>query len=158
MADVFGTGKRGCFHLITTDASGGRGGVLSLPGAGAIPSAPTDPFLVTSVRLVRNEILSHNKTFGGAIYSYAFGHDPNSSILDVGFTAFVGGNAPGAALATLDGHYKASRVSVALETASFSLGGSGAIIGYVVGMQSTTQNPELGLQDFSIRLSLPEVT
>lgn len=155
MADIFGnTGGRGCFMVARRDAIESIGASLDLPGWGAIPSGYADPFLVTSFSLQRHEMITHNKTFGGRIYSYAFGHDPNTSILDVSLTAFLGA---GGGLNPLDiagAAYTVSRVSNSLDVGKFTLGGSTAVAGYVVGYSSSTIDPEHGLQDFSVRLAL----
>lgn len=155
MADVFGTGQRGCFHLLSSDATAGMGAQLQMPSS-TLPAALADPFLVTSFSMVRKESIAHNKTFGGGIYSYAFGNDPNSGILEVGFTAFLGTQYGVSPMTTLLDAYAAGRVSNSLETASFEIGGA-AVAGYVVGITSGTQDAQLRLQQFTIRLSLPEV-
>ncbi len=157
MADIFGTGPRGCFSVVNVAAQGGNGGILALPVGGVMPSSQSDPFLVTSFRLSRNEVVSHNKTFGGRIYSYAFGNDPNSSALDISFTSFLGADIGGAAFGIIDGNYKDSRIYSSLALARFAIGSSPAVAGYVVNLSSNTVDPEHNLQDFSIRLALVDI-
>jgi hypothetical protein len=154
MADVFGTGGRGCFKVIKLNASQSIGAYIQLPGGGNLPSSQTDLYLVTGFKLVRNEIITHNVTFGGSVYSYAFGNDPGTSALDVSLTAFMADGAK--ALGAIDGAYQAGRVSKLPAKGKFSMGGT-VIEGYVVNLSSSTINTEFNLQDFSIRLALTEV-
>lgn len=158
MADVFGTlDRRGCFAVMTQNAAAG-GGIISIPGYGNLPSSSTDPFLVTGFKLHKSEMLSHNKTFGGSIYSYAFGHDPNASVLEVDVTGFLMGHGTSGAreaFQKISTAYRAGRVSESLELAKFTLGGE-AVEGYIIGMSSATRDAEYNLQNFSVRMSLLE--
>jgi len=152
MANVFGTGPRGCFVKKDIYSSGSVGASLDLPG-GTLGGG-VDGLLVTSFRVNCAEILLHNKTFGGTTYSYAFGHDPNSSFAEVSFTAFLKDDFA-AFSAAYDG-YISGRVSSSLALATLVVG-STSISGYVVGFNSGTTQPELNIQNCSIRLSLPEL-
>lgn len=154
MADIFGTDNRGCFSVAPVNASGSGGATLLLPNSSITTSGFADPYLVTSLRMENNEAISHNKTFGGDVYSYAFGHDPNSSYLTASFTVFLGAEEDG--LSDLYGAYKDSRVYESMAMAQFSLG-SASVAGYVVAMSSSTVDPEHNLQDFSMRLAIAEL-
>lgn len=156
MSDIFGTGPRGCFFIVPSDASGSVGARIELPGSGNVPASLGDPMLVTSFSMSRNEVVVHNKTFGGKIYSYAFGNDPNTSTLDVSLTVCLGKDS-GAAFGTLDGAFRTSRIYESLELAKFTVGSASVVAGYVVNLASQTLSVEHNLQDFSLRLALVEI-
>jgi hypothetical protein len=156
MADVFGNHKRtrGCFMAIKMNAAHGRGSVLSLPGSVDIPTGFGEPTLVTGFSTSLVDATTHVKTFGGNVYTYAFGHDPSQSVLDVSVTAFIGQDDK--IVGKMLNAYRNSRVSKTGAKARFVVGNSPAISGYVIGQSSQTQSAELNLQVFTFRIALVE--
>jgi len=157
MADIFGndSSMRGCFTQISMTSSSGLGASLRLPGFGRMPSSFGEPNLVIGFSTSKVDAVTHLKTFGGNVYTYAFGNDPNQSILDVTVAAFIGGDrgVTGDMLASYDD----SRVSQSLSKARFVVGNAPAVSGYLVGQSSNTQSPEYNIQVFNYRIALTEL-
>lgn len=156
MADVFGNHMttRGCFMAIQMNAAHGQGAVLKLPAAGDTPRSFGEPTLVTGFSTSKVDATTHVKTFGGNVYSYAFGHDPNQSVLDVNVTAFVGQDSR--VIGSLMKAYADARISRTSQKARLVVGNSEAISGYLVGQNSQTQSPDFNLQAFTFRIALVE--
>jgi len=158
MSDVFGNHKttRGCFMQIQMNASGGQGAVLRLPAASPsqLPASLGDPLLVTGFSTSKVDATTHVKTFGGNVYTYAFGHDPNQSVLDVTVTAFLGQDS--GVVGQLLSAYTAGRVSASSAKAKLALGSSEVVSGYLVGQSSQTQSSEYNMQVFTFRIAIVE--
>lgn len=169
MAEVFGnqSGIRGCFMVYTYNSSGGRGAQLMMPGGTPLPSSsPTDPLIVTGFGGSQREAVTFMPTFGGRVYTFAFGHDPTNSSISVQFLGFlvsgtVAGGGGGGRLSsvtdTVMKSYNKSRVSVTGKYARLSLGRSKPVRGFVLGMGTETGDPEINVQRFTVMLGLAEV-
>lgn len=174
MAEIFGNAgarnNRGCFMVYTYDSTAGRGAVLILPTAQRLPTAAyTDPYMVVGFGGSQREAVTYTKTFGGRVYTFAFGHDPNNSRLTVQFMGFMtagvkstrvgagGGGGFSSVTDTMLQAYSTARVSVTPQYARLMLGNSEPLRGFVVGMATETSDAEYNLQRFSIELGLPEV-
>jgi hypothetical protein len=170
MAEIFGnsaTNMRGCFMVYTYNAGAGRGAQLVLPDGGNMPeNAWSQPYIVTGFGGAQREAVTYTKTFGGRVYTFAFGHDPNGSHITVQFLGFlVSGNAiraggGGGFSSVTDiilGKYNTNRISQQPRYAKLTLGRSKPIRGFIVGMSTETGDAEINVQRFTVELGLPEV-
>lgn len=165
MAEFFGNdaGIRGCFSVYLTKEGQSHGAVLELPGqsGGEYPSTYSDPFLVVGFAAVQSESVSFTKVFGGRVYTYAFGHDPRASTMEVQMMGFlVNKHNYSHVVETLNTGYRDGRVSTSLQYAKLGLGmGTGAtpLRGFVIGLSTNTTDPMHSMQQFTVRLALPEV-
>jgi hypothetical protein len=169
---IFGNDKkaRGCWREIMGPYTIGVGANLSLPngttlpaqttsgGTGASSGARTDPFFISAIGMTQKEKYHVVQCFMDKNYTYAFGHDPRSSLIDVTFTMFLTGADGigfGDSLKNMLKAYYESRLSASPDYASLTLGNA-FMQGFVVGMSSSTQDPEHNLQSFTIQLLLIE--
>ena len=155
---IFGNDKhvRGCWIELSSakySTTVGRGAYLTLSGQD-LPIAGKEPYFVTGITLGQREKYSVVQCFQDRNYTYAFGHDPASSILEVSFIAFLTnktGTAFGQSLQKLMGAYKAGRVSQNQQYGILTLD-SCTIKGFLIGMQTSTSDPEHNLQQFTALL------
>jgi len=162
MSEIFGNDRniRGCFHVFSFNGSASRGASLRLPGGGQIPWGVqmTEPILTAGFSVAQAEAVSFVKVFGDRVYTYAFGHDPNPSMLTVEFIGFLIDKTRYSGV--LDDYlerYRTGRVSEALRYAKFGVGSEQPMRGFIVGMGSGTMDGEHSLQRFSMTLALVEV-
>jgi len=166
---IFGT-THGCFMAINMDGHKSHGAHLMLPSGTQIPSASlSDPILVTGVTAQQRERFSYVECFDNYNYTYAFGHDPKASSVQVDFMAMLvsgsvytsgpgggGGNLTNV-VSQFSQQYKENRVSVNPKYAMVTLGGSSNVYkGFVIGMGTGTASPEYNLQMLSMLLAIPE--
>lgn len=157
---VFGNDKhgRGCFREIMGDASAMKSAVYIKMAAGTYP-APGDrttPYLVTSVSFSQKEKFSVVQCFGDRNYTYAFGHDPTASMLEVTLTSFLAGTdgeTYGDALKQLVTAYQKSRLSASKKLVQLTLG-TMYMEGFLVGMTGATQDQEHNLQSVTFVIML----
>jgi hypothetical protein len=172
---IFGNDRntRGCFLVLQLNAADGRGAQLRLPSGDFLPETSyTYPLLVTNFQFTQAENVNYTKCFGDYVYTYAFGHDPHQSQLVIEFAGMLRGGTIG--LGSTRGRststtstgivtrfcskYEQARVSRSLNMAKLYIMGQADVLkGFVVGMSSSTLNPETSLQMFSIMLQLPTV-
>jgi hypothetical protein len=161
MSEIFGNTDqiRGCFKAFLLDAGASHGAVLKMP-SGDYPSTFSDPYLVIGFAAAQAEAVSFTKVFGGRVYTYAFGHDPNASWLNVDMMGFLVDKTDYSnVVEKLNGAYFSDRVTVSLQYAKLGLGmGGGAtpMRGFVVGISTQTADPMHSLQRFTVRLALVE--
>ena len=157
---VFGNDKhgRGCFREINGDiARIGSAVYLDLAG-GTIPEpgSRVTPFIVTSVSFSQKEKFSVVQCFGDRNYTYAFGHDPTASMLEVTLTSFLagtGGTSYGGALKQAVAAYRKARLSMSKKLVKLTMG-SLYMEGFLVGMTSATQDQEHNLQSITFVIML----
>ena len=167
MPFVFGTSEdspRGCFMAFTFDGQNTKGALLTLPDGEILTNPdPTWPLVVTSIRTNFIENSQFLKCFNDKIYTYAFGGDVGEMIVDfVGFLS-PGVEAGGASGGVSDDAwsiafeaYNRARLSKSLDFATLTLGRS-SLQGLIVGLGTSTQSAEYGLQGFSLKMAkLPE--
>jgi|688.fasta_scaffold122559_3 hypothetical protein len=174
---VFGTGttSRGCHREWMQGYVIGRGAFLSLPdgqiyptvagsgsGSGSSGVGPWavdtgSEFFITGVTFAQKEKYHIVQCFNDRNYTYAFGHDPLASLVEVQFTVFLvnGDNDFGSAVQTLVAAYKANRLSARPEYATLTLGKL-CVQGFVVGMQTGTMDPHFQTQSYTVFLLLVE--
>lgn len=172
---IFGNDKhsRGCFREVMGSTTLGRGAFLNLAGtqyggttgaalSGAsgngIDTVTTEPFFINAIGFSQKEKYHLVQCFKDRTYTYAFGHDPQSSLIEVRFTMFLagsGGTEFGEAMKTLITGYSKARLSKNPEYSSLTIG-SVTLQGFVVGMNSATQDPEHNLQSFTIVILVVE--
>jgi hypothetical protein len=152
-----GTQTRGCFHEMSLNGKGSLGAYLVLAG---LKQSPQAPFFVTHVGFAEKERFNVVQCFNDRNYVYAFGHDPQSSMVSVHYTAFlarpdagVSGSKP--TVTTFLETYDKARLSKSLTRADLHIANT-LLHGFVVGMESSTQNPETNTQSFQIVLLLTE--
>lgn len=158
MSELFGNSDktRGCFRVAEITASGGHGAQLVLGGGKKLPQAITDPMLVIGFDCSLQESTLFNKCFGGRTYTYAFGHDPDRSTLNVnmiGFLRSVSGKDSAYDLAV--NTYRDNRVSEQPKYAYLIIGKSEPLRGFLAGMTASTVDPQYGLQNFTFHLVCP---
>jgi len=161
MATIFGNDQniRGCFTVFHINASSGRGAILRMPQYSLPTSSYTDPLLVVGFSYSQKEATHMVKTFGDRTYTYAFGHDPRSSVLQVNFVGFmIRGKQYSSVVDSFNKAYKASRVSEGKAYAQLGFGAATSPLrGFVIGMSSNTLDPETSVQGFAVDLALIEV-
>ena len=167
---IFGT-AHGCFMAINMDGSKSRGAHLVLPDGTSVPAQSlTDPLLVTGVSAQQREKFSFVECFDSYNYTYAFGHDPKASSVQVDFLGLLvsgsaytggGGGGGGGSLTNVVSQfmslYKSNRLSKNQQYARLTLGGSSNVFkGFLVGTGTGTASPEYNIQQLSMLLVLPE--
>lgn len=158
MSDIFGnTGIRGCFSHVNINAGNSRGAQLIMPAGFELPTYSfADPLLCTGFQVSIKEVTLYNKCFGNRVYTYAFGHDPNRSVVVVSFVAFlVDKTQYSGVVDTMMDSYKQSRVSQSRKVAKLLLGNSKPLQGFVTGLESGTLDPKHSLQEFKVILDVP---
>ena len=151
---IFGNDRhaRGCFVEISR--LGGPSNIGAVFSAVASASSGTSPYFISGAQIKQAEKYNIVQCFGDRNYTYAFGHDPTGSILEITFTAFLvdpSGNSFGQSLKTLMGAYASKRLSKTPTLATFSIGAC-SVQGFWVGMGSGTTDPEHNLQNFTAQL------
>jgi hypothetical protein len=166
---IFGTSSdspRGCFMAFAFDGQNSKGALLTLPDGELLTNPdPTWPLVVTGVRTNFVENSQFLKCFNDKIYTYAFGGDVGSMVVD-----FVGFLQPGTEAGSRGGGvtddpwtiafdaYNNARLSRSVDYATLTLG-SKALQGLVTQLGTSTQSPNFGLQTFSLTMAyLPEIS
>jgi len=161
MATIFGNDQniRGCFSVFRINSSTGRGAQLRLPSGNMPTDSYSDPLLVVGFSYQQREISHMVKTFGDRTYTYAFGHDPRGSVLQVNFVGFmIRGKQYSSVVDKVNQHYQKNRLSKAKAYAQLGFGSAASPLrGFVVGMTSQTLDPETSVQGFAMNLALVEV-
>lgn len=167
---VFGNdkGSRGCYAAFNIHSIS-RGAYLQLPSGNELPygiggdadagGLTVDPYIVTGLSYGQKEKYHLVQCFNDTVHTYAFGHDPTSSIVSVQFTAFImnqSGDTWSEVFQTFNREYRDSRVSVS-PTYAYVCFGSAVLKGFVIGMSSQTQDQQHNLQSFSMDLLAVEV-
>ena len=152
---IFGynTKAMGCFTVVDKSVVMGKGAYITLPEGSSLPSGSgADSTIVTSVAYSRKELYSVVKCFSHISHLYAFGNDPNASMISVTLIAFLtgkGGSSYSDAAGLIDGAYVNNRVSATPEQATVTIGNH-AINGFIIGMSSSTASAETNLQQYSL--------
>ena len=136
----------------------GEGNLATLPGRGM------RGLLITGISTVENESVSHLPCFGDKIYTYAYGMKPGT--VHVNVLAFMGSyrgksNTEGNYLRQLFGLYRHNRISKALNTVRIVFPGNekeagASLVGNLVGMQTSTRDVDVGLQQATLQLVTTE--
>lgn len=145
--------NRGCFVKKQVDSGGGQGARLSLSGT-MLPSGASDPFIVSGFSMRKEETIAIMRCFKDQSFIYAFGDNIEQSILSVKIIALMPASSGGAAVSTMIGAYASGRISKSTKLSYLTYGGSSALKGYVLGLDSSTVSAEYGLQSFDIKLLL----
>ena len=157
--EIFGNNQniRGCFSVFRLDSQAGRGAMLMLPSGDSMPTEDyNDPLLVTGFQMQQQESISFVKTFG-KVYSYAFGHEPNGSVLTVNFVGFmISGKQYSGVVGDVLQKYGDNRISQQPKYAKLALGNTTPLRGFVMGMSSQTQDSQTSVQFFGVTLALVE--
>lgn len=149
---IFGNDKhaRGCFLEVSGLAGGrtlGTGARFSVAGA----QLQQGDYFISAIQYAQREKFNIVQCFGDRNYVYAFGHDPQNSVMEVTFTAFLtnqSGNQFGNSLALLTGAYAASRISKKPQLSTLSIGAC-SVQGFWIGMGTATADVEHNLQSFT---------
>jgi hypothetical protein len=168
--------KRGCYATFNIATAAGKGAYLELPGSTTIPANVTtgvtqltngnvggdvghDPIIVTGLSFAQKEKYHLVQCFSDHTYTYAFGHDPHASLLEVNFLGFLVDD-PGTGwsnvIQTFCKDYKAARLVESKQYAKLYVASSKELKGFVVGMTSNTADAHHNLQQFSMTLLLAE--
>ena len=161
MALIFGNDRniRGCFHVFLLGGGSSRGAVLKLPGGGQMPTPNfSDPILVTGFSYSQQEAVSFVKCFDDYVYTYAFGHDPNPSVLNVQFMGFlIDGARYSGLVEDFNSKYRDNRVYEIPQYGRLAFGNAEPLKGFLIGMKSNTADPEHSIQQYTATLALVEV-
>ena len=155
---VFGndTKARGCFHAHNINENIKQGATLHLPEGGKFPAGDiADPYFVTGVEFAHKEKYHLVECFGDKVHTYAFGFDPRSSLISVHFAAFIiakSGEETSDAFAKMLTVYGANRLVNNQELVSVVFGGTGILQGFMIGMSSSTRDPQHNLQNFTMMM------
>lgn len=176
---IFGNDQntRGCFVAFRLNTAEGRGAQLQLPLGGNNKAndsflPETDyayPLTVTGFQFSQMESAHFLKCFGDYVYTYAFGHDPNS-VLTVEFagmlrkgnkrnlwgTASTTGSGFSEIMDDLPRKFQKARLYSSLRYAKFFLGSNAVLKGFLMAMTSNTADPQTSLQNFTMTLQLVE--
>jgi len=158
---VFGNdkGARGCYISFNVHNGFKRGAYLQLPDGTELKQDSSDPYIVTGLSFAQKEKYQLVQCFEDTVHTYAFGHDPTSSLISVEFTGFMiakGGEDYSALFDNMFMAYYNNRISMEPRY-SYVYMGSRLIGGFLVGMQSSTADPMHNLQKFSLDLLAVEV-
>lgn len=172
---VFGndTNTRGCFVALRMDTGEARGAQLELPDGNFLPEEDYSfPLTVMGFSFQQAENVSYVKCFGDYTYTYAFGHNPEASNLTVQFAGMLrkgtenvlgqdsegggGGGGLSEISDTMVRAYNDNRVFNSLNYAKFSVGSNDVLSGFIVGMSSSTLDPQVSLQQFNMTIQLVE--
>jgi len=174
---VFGNDKtmRGCFASYNLFTQGGRGARITFPvggkygvtlpsnltadATGATGGVAVDPIIVTGITYAQKEKFHLIQCFSDFTYTYAFGHDAQSSMLEIQFVAFLvasGGTEWSKIAQHFNDYYKKIRLIQNPEYAKVYIGSGDPLKGFVVGMKSSTADAHHNLQNFSMTLLLTE--
>lgn len=161
MGEIFGNDKkiRGCFMVHRMDKGSSRGAVVNMPTGGPLPgNSYSEPILCTGFDFTLTETVLFNRCFGNRTYTYAFGHDPNASVLNIHLLGFlINPKEYSGIVDKVVGQYRTSRISESKRVGYLSLGSSKPLRGFVVGMSSQSEDPQHSLQQFTIRMACPKV-
>ena len=150
MAEIFGSGERGCFTAVNVGTDSAEGAQLTV-GHRLGGDSGSRGLLVTGYDMVQREAVSFSKTFGRGVHTYAFGHDPANSYLTVQFVGALSEDAE----STVRSAYRNGRISENQTLAVFSPKPRGiSIEGYVVGLSSNTMSTETFLQNYKMHLAI----
>ena len=166
--EIFGnsSGVRGCFVNFNFNNST-MGARLSLPGGAlTVKISPSQPYVVTGLTFGQKEKYHLVQCFDDTVHTYAFGHDPASSIVSVEVTGFIIEGGPHGRHRRRGSHsslftdtleaYAASRLSQIPEYGYVYLG-QAVLKGFLIGMSSSTIDPQFNLQRFTFDLLAVEV-
>jgi hypothetical protein len=159
------TKKRGCYATFTLPGDEGFGAYLELP-TGTIPpysgvstgegtSATHAPIIVTGITFAQKEKFQLVQCFNDHAYTYAFGHDPMSSLIEVSFLGFLtsdDGTGWSNVIQSFCYEYKRARLIESKQMAKIYVASDKPLQGFVVGMRSGTASAEYNFQNFSVTL------
>lgn len=160
-ADMGGTGTRGAYKEMWLSGKNGKGSALVVNNSSYPSGGANDKYFVTNVAMTQKERYSIVQCFDDKNYIYAFGHDPASSMITVGFMAFLGrcdsSGTDGDGFQRLLALYSNTRITKYLKPVKVKLGGALTLLeGYVVGMSTSTANAEFNLQGFEMNIIVPK--
>jgi hypothetical protein len=172
--------SRGCYREIMDSYTIGAGAYLTLPdrvtllpnpartGGGATylggAEYASDPYLITSINFAQKEKYHIVQCFNNRNYTYAFGHDPLASMVEISLTVFLttfsgsgddGTNVFAQGLQTLTKHYRDNRLSKQPQYAVLTMDRF-TLEGFIVGMSSNTIDQEHNMQSFTLMMILVE--
>jgi hypothetical protein len=174
---VFGNDSkmRGCFATFNLFTAGGKGAYLQLPSGDTIPQNSTlnvsssalnsatdaghDPIIVTGMSFAQKEKYHLVQCFSDYTYTYAFGHDPMASMLEVNFVGFLVNDAGtdwSNVVQDFTDSYKAGRLVESKQYAKVFIGSGRPLGGFIVGMQCATADAHHNLQNFTMMMLLAE--
>ena len=162
---VFGNDQkmRGCFQKMVYEGAGdnlSKAAYLELPDDVGLPNGELyDPLLVQNVSFGQKEKFNMVECFQNVIHTYAFGHDPKSSLVTVSFVAFLvasDGTDLSDAFDRFLTAYASNRLSENQQYSRVVIGKT-ALRGFLIGMSSSTNNALYNLQNFSMDLLAVEV-
>jgi len=160
---VFGSDvtARGCFVSFDVNTDLGKGAYVELPDSSELPDPgdSTDPMIVTSLSFAQKETYHLVRCFNDIVHTYAFGHDPQSSMVSVVFTGFIiksGGTQLSNVFQRFVEGYRDGRLSNSLELTQVVIGSS-VLKGYLVSQSSSTADSHHNLQNFNLDLLAVEV-
>lgn len=161
---IFGNDQkiRGCFHKMKygDTATLGQAAYLELPDSIQLPNGEDyDPLLVQGVSFGQKERVHLVECFQDVVHTYAFGHDPRSSIISVSFVAFLiatNGLDLSDAFDRFLSSYANNRISIMPEYCKVAIGAS-TLKGFLIGMNSQTSDALHNLQSFTMDMLAVEV-
>lgn len=156
---IFGADKkmRGCYREVSQNIASGKGAYLTiagLPTLGGGSGGEIESCFVSGIAITQKERYFVLPCFKDKNFLYTFGHDPNSSTLEVTFTTFLvnpDGADTGDSMRNVLQWYEKSRVSVNPKKAVLTIG-SAASSGYVIGMTYSTADAHFNLQTFTLSM------
>jgi len=163
---VFGNDKkaRGCFVRFDIHTGLGSGAYLRLPDTTELRSTTdyADPMIVTALSFGQREKYHLVQCFQDAVHTYAFGHDPASSMISLTYTGFIiesDGTTHSNVFERFITGYKDNRLSAAPTGLNYSeiLIGSTSLTGFLTGMISRTSDAHHNLQNFELSFLAVEV-
>ena len=161
---VFGYDRlmAGSFTAVSIDTHGGHGVWLELVDD-QIPNSPTDDVIITGVHFGQREKFHIVDCFNDVAHTYAFGHDPMSSIISINFLGFLapycGQNSAGVAynsLNTMLTAYARNRLSKQPVPMNLHMGQI-LLKGFLISIQSGTANVDYNIQSYSMELLAVDV-
>jgi len=163
---VFGYDNRmaGTFTAVDLNTEKGHGAFLELVQGANLPQGFLDSMIVTGISFSEREKFHIVDCFNDVAHTYAFGHDPTSSMVSISYVGFLvspctkgaGGEATFDSLTRMLEAYSSNRISKNPVALNVHLGAT-LLKGFLISIQSGTSSVDYNLQNYSMELLAVDV-
>jgi len=162
---VFGYDKlmAGSFTAVSINTQGGHGVWLELEEGEGLPNFSTDDIIITGINFSQREKFYIVDCFNDVAHTYAFGHDPMSSMISITFLGFLapycgkGASTPAYnSLNIMLTAYATNRLSQTPMPMNLHIGDI-LLKGFMISIQSGTASVDYNLQTYTMELLAVDV-